>query len=61
MATVDPSVRTIALINFYSAERRAGACPLIANERLGEFAKRIDALEYERELDVIRQVLERRT
>jgi|DEB3_MinimDraft_2_1074329.scaffolds.fasta_scaffold79717_2 hypothetical protein len=30
------------LYNFYQAERRAGACPLVANERMHEFAKRLD-------------------
>jgi hypothetical protein len=51
--------RDQALANFYSAERRAGACPLVANERMHEYAKRLDDLEFERDLEVIRQVLER--
>ena len=34
-----------ALLNFYAAERRAGADPLTANERMHEFAKRLDALQ----------------
>ena len=51
--------REQALANYYSAERRAGACPLVANERLSEFAKRLDALEYEADLNIIRQVMER--
>jgi hypothetical protein len=37
-------VRSEALMNFYSAERRAGASPLIANERMHFYAKRLDAL-----------------
>lgn len=53
--------REQALANYYSAERRAGACPIEANERMAEFAKRLDAMEYERDLDVIRQVLERQS
>lgn len=35
--------RASALYNFYQAERRAGASPLVANERMHEFAKRLDA------------------
>lgn len=35
-------VRSEMLMNFYSAERRAGATPLEANERLHFFAKRLD-------------------
>lgn len=38
-----PSAREIALMNYYAAERRAGADPLTANERMAEFAKRLDA------------------
>ena len=51
--------REAALLNFYSAERRAGADPLTAHERMGEFAKRLDALEYERDLQIIKQCMER--
>lgn len=40
--------RETALINYYDAERRAGADPLIAHERMAEFAKRLDAYEQER-------------
>jgi len=36
-------VRAAALYNFYHAERQAGASPLVANERMHEFAKRLDA------------------
>lgn len=36
--------REQALFNFYQAERRAGADPLTANERMAEYAKRLDAL-----------------
>ena len=51
-------VRSEALNNFYTAERRAGADPLTANERMHEFAKRLDA-EFENDLSIIRQVMER--
>lgn len=40
----DPATREQALFNYYQAERRAGADPLTANERMAEFAKRLDAL-----------------
>ncbi len=53
--------RETALMNFYSAERRAGACPLVANERMHEFAKRLDALEFERDLQIIRDCMERKS
>lgn len=53
--------REQALANYYSAERRAGACPLVANERMGEFAKRLNDLEFERDVELIRQVLERKS
>lgn len=53
-------VRSEALMNFYSAERRAGADPLLANERMHFFAKRLDDLEFERDLETIRQCIERR-
>lgn len=54
-------IREAALMNFYSAERRAGACPLVANERMLEFSKRLDALEEQRaaDLKVIRNAMER--
>lgn len=51
--------RETALANYYSAERRAGADTLTAHERMSEFAKRLDDLEFERDLNVIRQCLER--
>jgi hypothetical protein len=51
--------REQALANYYSAERRAGADPLLATERMHEFAKRLDALEYDRDLQVIRDCMER--
>ena len=56
-----PIPREEALYNYYDAERRAGACPLVACERMAEFADRLDDLEFERGLEIIRQVLERRT
>jgi hypothetical protein len=37
--------REQALYNFYSAERRAGACPLTATERMLEFSKRLDGVQ----------------
>jgi len=60
--TMSPAgIRQTALMNYYNAERRAGACPLVANERMGEFAKRLDQLQldYARDLEVIRQCMER--
>lgn len=51
--------RETALLNFYQAERRAGVDPLTANEHLHEFAKRLDNLQLERDLNVIRQCMER--
>jgi len=59
VTTMSPEgIRETALLNFYSAERRAGACPLVANERMHEYAKRLDAL-YEGKLETLRNVLER--
>ena len=37
-------IRESALFNFYRAERNAGASPIEANERMGEYAKRLDEL-----------------
>lgn len=48
--------REQALRNYYDAERNDGTCPLVACERMGEFAKRLDA-EFERDLEVIRQCI----
>ncbi len=55
----DSEIRETALMNYYRAERRAGADPLVANERMGEFAKRLDQLQldYVRDLEIIRRVL----
>lgn len=51
--------RSDALYHFYSAERRAGADPLMANERMHEFAKRLDSCSpFEVELDAIREIME---
>ncbi len=36
--------RASALYNFYQAERLAGASSMLANERMHEFAKRLDAI-----------------
>lgn len=57
------SIRETALMNFYRAERNSGACPLVANERMGEFAKRLDQvqLDYLADLEIIRQCMERRS
>ncbi len=52
-------VRSEALNNFYTAERRAGSTPIEASERMHFYAKRLDALEYERDLQVIRDCMER--
>jgi hypothetical protein len=53
--------REQALANFYSAERRAGACPIQANERMHEFAKRLDDLDFQRDLQIIRDCMERKS
>ena len=53
-----PVDRETALLNFYSAERRAGASPLEANERLHFYAKRLDAL-YERQQALVKKEMER--
>jgi len=61
MGITSPSpagLRETALLNFYSAERRAGATPLEANERLHFFAKRLDAL-YERQQAAVKTEKER--
>jgi hypothetical protein len=51
--------RAEALHNFYSAERRAGATPLEANERMHFFAMRLDAPSpLDVELDAIREIME---
>ena len=55
-----PIPREEALAAFYSAERRAGACPLVANERMSFFADRLDDLQFQRDLEIIRQILERK-
>ncbi len=51
--------RSERLMHYYSAERRAGTTPLEAHERMHEFAKRLDALEYEADLQVIKECMER--
>lgn len=51
-------VRSDALFNYYQAERRTGTDALTAHERMAEFAKRLDA-EFERDLQVIRDCMER--
>jgi hypothetical protein len=43
-----PAEKETILYNFYAAERRAGACPIEANERMMEFSKRFDDVELER-------------
>lgn len=50
--------RSEALQNFYSAERRAGATPLEANERMHFYAMRLDAL-LETQLDSVRIEMEK--
>jgi hypothetical protein len=55
----DTMLREITLSNFYSAERRAGADPLTANERMHEFAKRLDARPpYEVEQEAVAAIFE---
>lgn len=56
---LSPVEREQALYNFYSAERRAGACPLTATERMMEFSKRLDTA-FERDIEIIRQVIGRK-
>ena len=48
--------REEALANYYAAERNAGACPLVANERMMLFDKTLDQLEAD--LAVIRKCIE---
>jgi hypothetical protein len=51
--------RSEVLMNFYSAERRAGATPLEANERMHFFAMRLDAPSpFEAELEAVREIME---
>lgn len=50
--------REQALANYYAAERNAGASPLIANERMHFFAKRLDDEQFNRDLNIIRQCME---
>lgn len=54
-----PVTREQALANYYAAERRAGACPLVACERMDEFAKRLDQLEYDIEVAMVSLIMER--
>ena len=56
--TTPESERETALLNFYAAERRAGATPLEANERLHFYAKRLDAL-YATQMKAIKTEMER--
>lgn len=52
-------VRSEVLMNFYSAERRSGATPLEANERMHFFAKRFDEPSpFEVEQEAVRQIME---
>lgn len=55
--------REEAMTNFYAAERRAGTDPLTANERMHEFAKRLDNLDsdYLRDLAIIKACVERKS
>lgn len=45
-------------MHFYAAERRAGATPIEANERLHEYAKRIDALFDEKQRYAAQEAME---
>lgn len=56
-----PELRERALANYYAAERRAGATPVEANERMHFFAARLDDMnaEYARDLAIIKQCMER--
>lgn len=56
---MSPEKREAILFNFYSAERRSGANPLLANERMSEFAKRLDNQSpFEREQELVAQIME---
>ena len=57
-AYTPPSEREAALMSFYSAERRAGATPLEANERMHFYAKRLDAL-YAQQLNAVSGEMEK--
>lgn len=53
-------LRSERLWNFYTAERNAGASPLEANDRMHEFAKRLDAPRspFEIEQALIAEIME---
>lgn len=53
-------LRSEKLLAFYTAERRAGTPPLIANERMHEFAKRLDGEKssFEVEQELVRKIME---
>jgi hypothetical protein len=51
-------LRSERLMQFYSAERRAGADPLTANSRMHEFAKRLDApCPFEQEQAAVAEIM----
>ena len=56
-----PIPREQALAAFYSAERRAGACPVVACERMSFFADRLDDAQLQHDLEIIKFCIERRT
>lgn len=60
LAVYQADRRNRELIAFYEAERNAGASTLLANERMHFHAKRLDA-EYERDLEIIKQCIGRKT
>ena len=60
MSEMDPHFRERALLNYYTAERRAGADPLTANERMHEFAKRLDAIN-EGNLEALKTIVREHT
>lgn len=52
-------LRSEALMNFYSAERRAGASALVANERMHFFAMRMDSQSpFEVEQEAVKRIME---
>lgn len=60
--------RAERLASFYQMQRRAGACPIEANEQMSDYAARLDKLEadkraaddaFNRDLAIIRQCMER--
>lgn len=58
--TIDSISREEALHKVWRAEREAGADVVTATERMSDFAERLDA-EYEADLQVLREVIGRKS